>query len=89
LGSITISYKGALQLSIASSSGILKPSSDYFGDQKYMMCIYMHTVKYSYSFKKSKHTQQVKRMLCTCNPMTQKAQAVKLRQYQCHEYMPS
>jgi hypothetical protein len=71
------------------SSEILKPFSDYYGDQVYIMCIFMHTGKILIHSKKSKQPQQVGRMLCTCNPMTQKAQAVKLRQYQCHEYSPS
>jgi hypothetical protein len=64
------------QLSITPNSGILKPSSDFYGDQAYRMYIFMHTGKILMFIKKSKQTQQVGRMICTSNPMTQKAQAV-------------
>jgi hypothetical protein len=64
------------QLSITPNSEILKPSSDFYGDQAYRMCIFMHTGKILIFIKKSKQTQQVGRMFCPSNPMTQKAQAV-------------
>jgi len=45
LGSVANTYKGSSQLSISPSSGILKPSSAYYGDQAYIIWIFMHTGK--------------------------------------------
>jgi hypothetical protein len=69
------------QLSITPNSGILKPSSDLYGDQAYMMCISMHTGKILIFIKKIKTNTTGRKNFCTCNPKTQKAQAVKIRQY--------